>query len=467
MNGIYLAIYLLTNLFIINLPMEHHFVKPSNLKSHRLGFHYYPDSVHFRFEDLQNWLPDLKAMGVSWLVLQGELKRAIPEDFITGLLQEEIEPIIHLPLSLTNPIVPEQIEPLLEVYAKWGVNYVIFFDRPNSRSAWGDVAWSQKNIVKNFVDQFFPLAECAYRHGLTPVLSPMEPGGPYWDTVFLREALELMNDRDLNGILGHMALSAYGWSWGRPLNWGSGGPERWPLTKPYRVPAGSEDHRGFRIYDWYQSIANCVLQKPCPIILLQTGLMADPYKGKRDSNEVMLNKDNILKINFLLNNENVYDTSHNSEHLEAIPEDILCCNFWLFGSNLENQFSTLNWFFDHQQFSAIVQSFVDHHNEIFSSEGNHEIDEGKTITSEKQSFILKRYLLLPSIESVFQPFQQESVQNYIARYQPSIGFSVEDASKAAVVTIVNQSSFSEAELEILYQRGCLVQNLKNSNSKST
>src|SRR5262245_59292929 len=52
----------------------------------RLGLHYFPDTLHYREADLQTWLPELQALGVSWLVLQSEQDRAIPEYFLRGLM---------------------------------------------------------------------------------------------------------------------------------------------------------------------------------------------------------------------------------------------------------------------------------------------------------------------------------------------------------------------------------------------
>jgi len=440
--------------------MEHYLEKSTFVKSSRFGMHYFPDSLHYRLDDLQFWLPELKALGVSWLILQGEEKRAIPEEFILGLFQENIEPIIHFHLSLINPLSPKQIEPMLNVYAKWGVRYVIFFDRPNSRTAWGASAWSQGNLVERFVDQFFPLAECAIRNGLTPVFSPLEPGGPYWDTVFLRQALEIMQDRDLNGTLDRLALSAYGWSSGKSLNWGLGGPDCWPQTRPYRIPSGSEDQRGFRIFDWYQAISNAVLQKSSPIILLQTGLLSDPLEDKALTNTGAGMKEIVQELLCLLDGENVYESTQQNDHLESIPEEVLCCNFWFLSSEENSVFTQYRWYSETQQKSPLAQAILDYRKgQVFINDDQDSLIEEKKII-DKPSFPLPRYLLLPSKDYVFNQAQRESIRKYITRYQPEIGISLEHASQAAVVTIIdNDEYYSEVELESLSQHGCLVQKL--------
>ena len=61
----------------------------------RLGFHYAADSLHYREKDLQTWLPELQKMGAGWLTLQAPAERAVPEVFLSGLLQANIRPILQ------------------------------------------------------------------------------------------------------------------------------------------------------------------------------------------------------------------------------------------------------------------------------------------------------------------------------------------------------------------------------------
>ena len=73
---------------------------PFPARKSRIGFHYFPDTLHYRESDLQAWLPELADMGVSWLVLKSDIDRAIPEAFIRGLLLKGIEPVIQFDFSL-------------------------------------------------------------------------------------------------------------------------------------------------------------------------------------------------------------------------------------------------------------------------------------------------------------------------------------------------------------------------------
>jgi hypothetical protein len=257
--------------------MENSISSPST-RSSRLGFHYYPDTLHYRESDLEIWLPELKALNASWLVLQSSIDRAIPEPFVSGLLQANIEPVITFNLSLPNPPSAAEMRTLLEAYARWGARYIILFDRPNSRSSWSSAAWIQQDLIERFLDRYLPLATLTQQAGLAPVFPPLEPGGNYWDLAFLRSSLESLQKRHQNHLLDNLILSAYAWTHDHSLNWGAGGPERWPEARPYFTPNGVEDHRGFRIFDWYQAISQAVLQQACPVILLNSGVPCDPGK---------------------------------------------------------------------------------------------------------------------------------------------------------------------------------------------
>ena len=150
--------------------------------NNRIGFHYYPDTNHYRESDLHTWLPELKTLEASWLVLDAPPDRAIPEFFINGILENGIEPILHFQLPLEDLPPIDDLKLLFNNYARWGVNYVILYSEPNRRSAWSAAAWAQNDLVERFLDRFIPPAEEAAKSGLIPVFPPLKPGGEYWDT---------------------------------------------------------------------------------------------------------------------------------------------------------------------------------------------------------------------------------------------------------------------------------------------
>jgi hypothetical protein len=76
-------------------------------RASRIGINYYPDTFHYREEDAQKWVPIIKDLGFSWVVLMTPENRAIPENFLKGLINSEITPILHfsstsIPLQKNN-----------------------------------------------------------------------------------------------------------------------------------------------------------------------------------------------------------------------------------------------------------------------------------------------------------------------------------------------------------------------------
>lgn len=445
--------------------MEHTINKNHEIQRSRIGFHYFPDHLHYHQDDLERWIPILREIGAAWLTLQGEAIRAIPEEFIRGLLAEGIEPIIHFPLDLSNPITLEQLQPMLTAYAKWGVRQVIFFERPNLQSSWGIQRWSQPNIVGAFIDLFLPLAQLAVNLGLTPFFPPLEPGGQYWDTIFLQQALEDMQQRGAENVLANMGLSAYAWTWDRSLDWGAGGAERWPHTKPYRIPPDSQDQRSLRTYEWYQEIARKTASKTFPIILLQTGLTNHPSQDDNKGEKPVIDANSILNILRLLKNENVIEESSASGFLQPIDEQVICGNFYLLSCNRSSHLHEFAWFSENGEQTKISSQIF---NWLETSRQNDLPDEALLFIpkSADDTFSIARYLYFPSLEYFMENEQRMEIQEYLIKYQPTIGFSLKEAAHAAIVDIAAEAhQVPDGILEALRQSGCSVRRLWDSNPK--
>ena len=193
---------------------------PVSVIEKRLGFHYYPDTLHYRQEDINIFLPRLLHLGASWITLQSHSERTIPEPFLQALIENNITPIVHIKL----PIQPIQdfhnIRLLLQAYANWGVKFITLFDRPNLLISWDSSRWSQSDLVERFLDYYLPAAEIITEFGMNPVFPPLEPGGDYWDTVFLQSALRGIIRRGYKKIVNKLTLSSYGWTFGHDLDWG-------------------------------------------------------------------------------------------------------------------------------------------------------------------------------------------------------------------------------------------------------
>jgi hypothetical protein len=246
--------------------------KVTDLLSPRVGFHYFPDTEHYTQKDLAAWLPVLQQLHASWLVLTSDAVRAIPEHFISGLVKAGIKPIVHLRLPLPNSPSVKELKPIFNAYARWGVKHVILFEKPNQMQSWSTSGWVQQDLVERFIDRFLPLATIAAQSGITPIFPPLEPGGSYWDLSFLKQSLQSIKRRGYTNLLNQMALASYAFTYNHDLDYGAGGPQKWPNALPYAKSLDSQDQRGFRNYEWLQSTANSVVGRDVPIFLLGAGI---------------------------------------------------------------------------------------------------------------------------------------------------------------------------------------------------
>jgi len=338
---------------------------PTPHNNTRLGFHYYPDLDHYSDRDLRTWIPELHRLGASWITLIAPPDRAIPEPFLHGLLSEGIEPVLHFPLSFDSFPTTRDLTFLFDNYARWGIHYIVLFDRPNSQLVWPTTSWAQTHLVERFLDHYIPLAEIALHTGLTPVFPPLEPGGDYWDTAFLRAALESLQRRGQSILTENMVISAYASAGERPLNWGSGGPDRWPGVRPYYTPPGEEDQLGFHIFDWYLAITKAVLGFSSPILLFKAGsypTMSQSTKFRKlESNTHVLRNLAIAKslIASTQPNNLTYMDKSTLTALAPIPSQVLGCNFWLLTSSAKSPQMSHAWYKPNGEKLAVVDALVD------------------------------------------------------------------------------------------------------------
>ncbi len=417
-----------------------------------LGFHYYPDTLHYRQADLDAWLPELTALGAKWLVLRAEPGQAVPETFIRGLLQAEIAPIIQVQTRLGAVPNPFEQRPLLEAYAKWGVRHVQYFDMPNQREAWPVSGWVQQNLVERFLDVWLPFANLTASCGMTPILPPLFPGGSYWDTAFLQSALQSIQRRKATNVLDNLAISAYGWTDGRSLDWGSGGPHAWPSTHPYVTTQESQDQRGFRVYDWYLSIAEECLNRTPGIFLYQAGLPVSPQDLLAEPVDPEVYHPDLMAITRLACGEEVTLPGTDAP-LEALPEDVTACCMWLLAASSDSEYYNQGWYTAPGQPSLLAESWKTHRPQksaapkIFYPEGP----------------VFDHYLLLPVFEWGVADWHLDVIRPYIKKFRPTIGFSIQEAALAKRVTVIgNDAAFPAEDLQELRNRGCVVEQISES-----
>ena len=395
-----------------------------------LGFHYYNDSDHYQRKHLHRWLPAWKELELSWLVLQAPSNRAVPEFFLQGVRSAGIQPVLHFQLPTDAIPRAEDFQLLFKTYARWGVEHVILYDRPNLRTSWGADSWAQSGLVERFLDRFLPLAEGALQAGLTPVFPPLAPGGDYWDTMFLRAGLSGLQRRASKPLLKKLVLSAWAAGNGHSLNWGAGGPERWPEAQPYTESADTEDQRGFRIVDWYLTLSEAVLDKKLPVFMLGLGGQAPEDEDPLAWEMTMVR---------LLDGQEVEDC-------EPLPDEVLGGMFRLV-PEIGREAESSGWYHEPGKPRPIVEAY-------------HQL-QGEAEAKTPDRFRFRHYLLLPVYDWGIADWHLEVTRSYIKKHRPTVGFSLQEAARAEEVTVLGgQEHFSEEDINHLRTRGCLVRRVE-------
>lgn len=493
--------------------------KDEKLFRSRLGFYYYPDTLHFGNHDADIWAPELEKLGSNWVLLQSPLERAIPESFLAPFIQANIEPVLHFDLPTNCFKVGDGLQLLFNHYARQGVRYVILFDRPNIRPHWSASIWAQDDLVERFLDQFLTVADLAQYEGLNPVLPPLEPGGDYWDLAFLRAALRSIQRRGNQRLMDALILSVFARAENKPLDWGSGGLDRWPGVRPYVNQPGIQDHRGFRMFDWYLDICVQELGKSLPLIMLEAGsnLGDNQFSQFPLLDELSVVQRNLSIIRWLHREPDVSELTGN------VPDEILACFFEIPNlqkhdiiqdSNgiLSNPFlnEVRRWAASHRiqltdapewnihktsqtnksgKSPSIMQAVHPERRYSFNKNNtykgelspalaefgmspiNGELEKNNAKEALRSAEIseeggvnnagsISHYVLLPLYAWGAAEWDMELVLSLFQDQHPTIGFSMAEASMADFVTVVGgKEVYSDQALESLRQSGCVVKRL--------
>lgn len=394
----------------------------------RLGFHYYPDDLHYTQRELERWVPILHSLGAQWLVLTGSALRSVPEPFVAGLLDAGLEPIVHIPVAV-GKVSPGELEPLLRGYGRWGVRYVAVFDRPNLRAGWvQDSDWGRPGLIDRFLDRALPMWEAERAAGLKPVFPALEPGGDYWDTAFLEGALRGMIQRGADTILTEMVLATFGWTLGRPLDWGAGGPEKWPEARPYHTPQGCQDQRGLRLYEWQRAAAARAGAAPPPMIVIAGGAL--PGEGESDPSGELHAERNLSIARWLGQGE--------------IPAYVQAFAFYLLAAPADHTLAHAAWFPENAAPRPVAGAFQ----KLAAS-----LDRPLAAKSPRP---IRHYLLL---DPAAAPWTM--LADFVAAFRPTVGFSIEEARWAEQVSIVGDGVPAEVDSQ-LQVAGCQVQRISVS-----
>ena len=409
----------------------------------KIGFHYFQDLNHYQSRDLALWQPELDALQAGWLVLKASPKFAIPEEFISGLLESEVQPIIHFDFPVNSDYRPEDLRILLSSYARWGVKYVIFFDRPNMKSSWLHDTWSQGDLVERFLDRYLPFVRVAEQNGLTPIFPPLQPGGDYWDLSFLKKVLNLVKQRRSLDFVSNLHIAVSSQTFNHPLSWGAGGKRNWKVPRPYsKSEIGEEDHIGFNTWQWYADLVNSILGISPKMFLF--------YFGSSDINQSVLDP----KVSF----EELIDFAMNpSEEAGRAAEqknNIQACLFWILSTSEPNE-NGETAFFDVTGKVKVPE--IKTYKEKLEHTRKQNLEYAVSDRLAEWIYPIDHYLLLPSYEWGVPENTFDRIRPIMRDSRPTIGFSLIEATNARKVTVWNENgAFSVKDIDILREAGCLV-----------
>lgn len=399
-----------------------------------IGFRLPPDQYERLGTD--HWLSILKTTGASWAVLPCQHPRSVPAALLMDLAGRDIETVVQVIVTPVAAIETNLLRNLLARYRDCGVHYISFFDRPNRVSQWTLAEWRKPQLVRRFIDILLPCVERASELGLFPVLSPLEPGGDYWDTAFLAGVLQDIRERGKAAYFDRLAVGIYNHAYNRPLSWGQGGRARWKDCLPYNTPSGSEDHIGFYLFQWYEEIIREELGYSLPLISFASGAGTAP-NGWEDASFSPL--------------EGRTAAQRNQEAVNLLMEGAL-------QDSLLNLAFPVGGVMDDASASTVKALRELPRHPRYSSWNKPE--EGLKPAFPKA---IHHYLLLPAEEA-----GQAWPEKYVRRFHPTCGFSLEEAMQAEYVTIVGGSlGISPQEERKVRASGCKVERVVGKDMRET
>lgn len=416
----------------------------------KIGFHYYQDTAHYTHKDLTRWLPELKRLSAGWIVLRAEPTRAIPEHFLSGLIEAGITPLVHMTIPLPNSPSAADLKAILEAYARWGVRQVILFDKPNSEESWSPSSWSQQDLVERFIDRFLPLAMAVLQAGMTPVFPALEPGGNYWDLSFLKQSIESIQRRGYENLIRRMGLAAYAYTFEHDLDWGAGGPSSWPGVKPYQESKLGQNQCGFNNFEWMQSIVHTCTHMTLPVFLLGAGVIDSEFGYQPEDHAGVI--------------QSILERLNGALGAKVLPDYIQSCHFYTLCADESDDKFEFAWIKNSGEVLPIVDLLTSQRKPAAGQQHGRIGVKSVRVPADYHpaKFIhpLDHYLLLSDAPAESLDLQMELAAPFIAKKRPTIGFSPDDAMLARKVTIISLDQEIAGELVTkLEKNGCVVEQI--------
>jgi hypothetical protein len=302
------------------------------------------------------------------------------------------------------------------------------------RAGWETLSWNQTGLIDRFVDNLLPIWEIYKDLGLRIFFPPLEPGGDYWDTAFLESSLDVIARRGASEYLEEAAIALYSFTGDRPLEWGSGGPDRWPEARPYHTPEGCQDQIGFRIFEWYAAISERILGYALPMLAIAGGArpQSNPTLGEVDSHAEI----NAAILRYLEDEKTKNLQSFCFYLLSADPDSAEASSAWFRAP--DDPIPVVD------EFSRVLQSIQ------------------KSSKSRKEKPI-SHYVLLPMTSRRNATQDWMNLAPFALSLRPVVGFSPSEARLAEQVTIIaDKMSIPPTIDDMLIEAGCEVRRFEGN-----
>lgn len=432
-----------------------------------IGFHYFADSDHYGREDADRWAPLLAELGASWLVMQTPPSRPVPDAFLQRIMLADVEPVVMVKPLRVGPLDLSALLGTVRSLADSGVHYVAVFDSPNDRNKWSAQEWNKPQLVERFVDCLVPALEVVTGENLIPVLPPLDCFGAYWDTSFLKAMLQSLKRRGCESLIRGAAVGIHNFANCRPLDWGAGGPKVWPETRPYTEPAEGQDHRGFRLFEWYRAIVDQVLGFGLSYLACANGPQLPTGEPILDES---LHAQRAIEMARMMTDG-------------ALPATVLNHAYWLLAAERGDPAYRHAWFRpDGVPRLPAAEAFlkldktrrpnlpdVDQGlgTDSAAPQSNKVASRSTTIAANADKPI-DHYLLLPLFEWGVARWHLAIIQDYVEAFLPTVGFSLDEAKQARRVTIIGNSQGVGVEaVRELEAAGCRVERVVGQSGVET
>lgn len=407
---------------------------PRPARDRKIGFHYFPDSNHFTPRDQQHWLPVLERLGASWLTLMADAGEVIPRDFLQSLKEVGIEPIVEIAHHPNLKVERRELQVQAQHYVNNGVRYITFLREPNLERGWSVGEWQKPRLVERLTTLLLPALETFTEVGLYPLLPPLAPGGDYWDTAFFTEMVDIVGHKGSRALLNRLGICLHHYAFNRPLSWGHGGAQQWKESRPFRTVG--EDHRGWRLWEWYDEIVRSKLGRSLPMISGATGAMLQ-NRDQADLPATTIEQHSERNLSLM----------RGIQHNDA-PDFLFNLNFWLLAAEPSHPAYDQAWFRSDGSHLPIVEKL----------QASYTAPTKPQLVDKSTPNGINHYLLLPQWEWGVSSLHWETVLPFVQATKATVGFQVSEAKRAQRVTVfIGAQGYDERVVADLKSAGCLVE----------